>query len=139
MSSSSLRLLSCDERITVRAFMYARCFVMSRRQDGHVGVGAVFSHSRMQPLWKACEQPGKTVTPPAATRSSMQIMHCAAAAASRDRSSISAPLWPVSAKRCDAAAIAQIELEMVAWPLGRRQGWHICSPSILDGIGLLED
>jgi hypothetical protein len=96
--------------------MYARCFVMSRRQDGHVGVGALLNHSRMQLLWKACEQPGKGMALPSAS-SSMQIGHCAdaifpaplTAAASTEGSTTSAPLWPASAEsdsRCDAAAIA---------------------------------
>jgi hypothetical protein len=104
--------------------MYARSFVMSRRQDGHVGAGALSNHLRMQPVWKACEQPGRMVKAPSAS-SSMQIGHCAGAiflassssmaTASPDRSSNSVPLWPASAKgdsRWDAAAIAEIELEM---------------------------
>jgi hypothetical protein len=104
--------------------MYARSFVMSRRQDGHVGAGALSNHLRMQPLWKACEQPGRMVKAPAAS-SSMQIGHCAGAifaasptaTASPDRSITSAPLWPACAEGdsgCVAAAIAEIELEMVA-------------------------
>jgi hypothetical protein len=54
-AASSLPLLSCDS-IASRTFMYARSFVMSRRQDGHVGAGALSNHLRMQPVWKACEQ-----------------------------------------------------------------------------------
>jgi hypothetical protein len=80
--------------------MYARSFVMSRRQDGHVGAGALSNHLRMQPVWKACEQPGRTVKVKApSASSSMQIGHCAGAIFAASPTAKGDSRW-------DAAAIA---------------------------------
>ena len=64
-----------------RRHMSGTLCIMSRRHDGHVA--ALWNHFSMQPLWNACEQPGKATTlAQSAASSSMQIGHCAAAASS---------------------------------------------------------